>query len=92
MRKTIEEAYHLRNHQDVKHIFAIRKETIERVWRCKRKAWYALDYFKGNLLTFGQNSKGNFKGVRNFLIPNPFCPQTETRCTDSMSFWFTFIY
>ncbi|MCU6601819.1 transposase [Peribacillus frigoritolerans] len=32
MRKTIEEADHLRHHQDVKPIFAIRKETIERVF------------------------------------------------------------
>ncbi|MEY8756585.1 hypothetical protein AB9M93_19150 [Peribacillus frigoritolerans] len=38
MRKTIEEAYHLRHHQDVKHIFAIRKETIERVLEMQKKS------------------------------------------------------
>ncbi|KOR86757.1 hypothetical protein AM233_24020 [Bacillus sp. FJAT-22058] len=38
MRKTIEEADHLRHHQDVKHIFAIRKETIERVLEMQKKS------------------------------------------------------
>jgi hypothetical protein len=52
----VEEADHLRHHQDVKHIYAKRKETFERV---------------------GENSKGISKGVQNFLIPNPFCLQTE---------------
>ncbi|MET3320633.1 UNVERIFIED_ORG: hypothetical protein ABIC97_003734, partial [Peribacillus simplex] len=30
-----------------------------------------------NILTLDQNSKGISKGVRNFIIPNPFCLQTE---------------
>ncbi|WP_206197181.1 hypothetical protein [Peribacillus frigoritolerans] len=38
MRKTIEEADHLRHHQDVKHILAIRKETIERVLEMQKKS------------------------------------------------------
>ncbi|MFB5936876.1 hypothetical protein ACE8FZ_27090, partial [Peribacillus frigoritolerans] len=44
-----------------------------------RKQDYVYDeHFDCYLCPSGENSKGISKGVQNFLIPNPFCLQTES--------------
>ncbi|MDV7763092.1 hypothetical protein N9I19_00540 [Peribacillus sp. CSMR9] len=69
----MEEADHLRHNEDVKSIYAKRKETIERVFERRKRSIVCVEFSLQAILGICFKTNKKTKRFRNETIPKPFC-------------------